>query len=222
MNRLLLHCAGLLLGGALLAGCQQPTVASAADTEGLSAIERSRLDLAKADPAVDFGAYNGIVIEELGFSRLNIVEPRGQSPRYGKFTLDEGDMAALRKLYREQLGRTLGESRYRIADTPGAGTLRLVSDLVRLAPNAPRDRDLRLGGSVRNEVYTEGAGSMTLEAQLIDPASGRTVALLRHKLTDPEVWGSNNPVSNRFAVTRAFARWGALLRQQLEVFGRGG
>lgn len=203
-----------------LAGCQQaPTHDSPAD-EGLTPVERTSFDLAKADPAVNMASYNTVIVEPLGFSRLDIVEPGSSQGRYHPFSLDERDQASLRELYQRQVNLALGaDGRYAIATdagTSGTGTLRLVSDLVKLEPKAPRERDRRFGSSARDDVYTEGAGSLTLEAQLIDSTTGKTVMLLRNRLRDTEVWGPNNVVTNRAAINRAFSRWANQLRRQLE------
>jgi hypothetical protein len=203
-----------------LAGCQQSPTTDNPVADQLTPVEHTGFDLAKADPAVNLASYNTIIVEPLGFSRLDIVEPSTTPGRYHPFSLDERDMASLRELYQRQVNLALGaDGRYAIATEAGAGTLRLVSDLVKLEPKAPREEDRRFGGSARDDIYTEGAGSLTLEAQLIDSVTGKTVMLLRNRLRDTEIWGPNNVVTNRAAVSRAFTRWANQLRRQLERAG---
>jgi hypothetical protein len=203
----------------LLAACQTPTITDEATDAGLAEVRHSGMDSAQADPRVNFADYRNIVIEDIGFDQLKIVEPSTYSPRYGKFMLDDADKTALRKSYRERVGTALTKGgAFTTTDTASAGSLRLVSELVKLEPNAPREKDERFGASARSETFTRGAGSLTLEAKLIDAASGNTVATLRDKITDAEVWGDNNPVSNRAAVQRAFTQWATKLRAQLQAF----
>lgn len=214
MKRLLSALA--LTVSALLVGCQQAPLDDSPD-DRLAMVERSGFDLAKADPALRLAAYNGVIVEPLGFSRLDIVEPSSSPGHYARFTLDDRDMQSLRELYQRQINLALGaDGRYQITTEHSASTLRLVTDLVKLEPNAPREKDRRFSSSARNEVFSEGAGSLTLEAQLIDSVSGKTVMLLRDRLTDTEIWGRNNVITNRAAVSRAFTRWASQLRRQLD------
>lgn len=217
MNTLLIRCAVLALG-ALLAACQSPTISDDTSGAGLAQVRHSGMDSALADPGVDFARYRNVVIDDIGFDRLRIVDPSTYSPRYGRFTLDDNDKTLLRRAYRERVSAALAKRGLDTSDTAGAGSLRLVTDLVKLEPNAPREKDERFGTSARNETFTRGAGSLTLEAKLIDVASGRTVATMEDKITDTEVWGENNPVTNRAAVQRAFTQWATKVGAQLEAF----
>ena len=218
MNASLIRGAVLGCGVLLLAACQQPTISDDTAGSGLAEVRYSGMDSARADPGVDFTGYRNVVIEDIGFDRLKIVEPSTYSPRYGKFTLDDNDKALLRKAYRERVAAALPKAGLTASDNASAGSLRLVSELVKLEPNAPREKDERFGASARNDTYTRGAGSLTLEAKLIDAASGKTVATMKDKITDAEVWGQNNPVTNRAAVQRAFTQWAAKLGSQLQAF----
>lgn len=218
MNRLSIRSAALGCCVLLLAACQQPTISDETSGTGLAEVRHSGMDSALADPSVNFASYRNIVIEDVGFDRLKVVEPSTYSPRYGKFTVDDTDKAMLRKFYRERVGAAVAKTGRTTNDSAGAGSLRLVTDLVKLEPNAPREKDERFGASARNETFTRGAGSMTLEAKLIDAASGKTVATMRDKITDTEVWGENNPVTNRAAIQRAFTQWAAKVGAQLQAF----
>lgn len=210
----------VLLLAISMAACQQPEISQKTDADGLAPIQHSGMDAAMADPGADFGAYRNIVIEDLGMSRLKILDPAGNTPAYDKFKLDDNDIGALRNAYRKQVEGELsrgGSFNVLAPDSKNAsaGTLVLVTDLVRLAPNAPRENSERFAESARDKTFTQGAGSMTLEAGLIDVATGKTVVIMRDTLIDTELWGQNNPVSNRAAVERAFSQWGVKLRTAL-------
>jgi hypothetical protein len=211
-------CAGILG----LAGCQQPEIKGQPNAQGLSEVKNSGMDEVLVDPTVDFSQYKSIAIADMNFSRLQIVEPSDDAARYRKIQLSEEDIAMLRSEYRRKVGAVLSEQGgYKIVDSfvPGArDTLIVRTDMVRLEPNAPREKDEIGVGSARDETFTKGAGSMTLEAALVDVGTGKPVVVLRDEVTDNETWGNNNPVTNRAAILRAFTSWGYGIRRQLDAF----
>jgi hypothetical protein len=203
----------------MLTGCQQPEIAGPPNAQGLAPVINSGMDSALANPQTDFAKYHSIVIGDLGFSRLQIVDPSDSPGRYGRISFDEQDMAVLRSEYRRKVAEALTEREgYRVVDAPAADSLVLRTELRKLEPNAPREKDEIGVVSARSKTFTKGAGSLTLEAWLIDATTGRTVAQLRDEVTDAEIWGENNPISNRAAIIRAFFSWGMGVRRQLDAF----
>jgi hypothetical protein len=218
-----IYLASAVLVGLLgLAGCQQPEIKGQPNAQGLSEVANSGMDAVMVDPKVDFSRYKSIGIVDMNFSRLQIVEPSDYPGRYKKMELSEEDMAVLRNEYRRKLGEVLSEQGgYQIVDSivPGAkDTLIVRTDMVRLEPNAPREKDEIGVSSARDKTFTKGAGSMTMEAALIDVGTGKAVAVLRDEVGDIETWGNNNPVSNRAAILRGFTSWGYGIRRQLDAF----
>ena len=205
----------LALTTALLVACAQPALQGPPDASGLVAIEHSGLDAARIAPDADLSQYQNLLIDGLHFTDVKLVDPgKGQRSRYRPLSLSDADKQLLNRLFVEQVSKSLNRSgAYGVATQPGAGTLRVVTELVELAPNAPRESDQQFGASVRNDTYSRGAGSMTLESTVSDSVSGRTLAVLRNELTDAEVWGVNNSVTNQAAVQRAFTRWGSTLQR---------
>lgn len=218
-NHLAIALFASLLG---LAGCQQPEVKGQPNAQGLSAVTNSGMDEVMVDSRVDFSRYKSIGIADMNFSRLQIVEPSDYTGRYQKMSLSEEDIAMLRSEYRRKVGEVLSEQGgYRIIDNfvPGdKDTLILQTEMVRLEPNAPREKDEIGVGSARDKTFTKGAGSMTLEAALVDAATGKPVVVLHDEVSDTETWGNNNPVTNRAAILRAFTSWGYGIRRQLDAF----
>lgn len=209
--------AGLAL--TLLAGCQKAVVSQQTDAEGLANVDHTGMAVARADPQFDFSNYRTIVIGDLGFSRLQIVQPSDNTARYSAFTLNDKDKGDLAKAYRDNVATQLSRDGAFTVATPSSakapGTLILFTEMVRLQPNAPREQSERFTESARDKTFTKGAGSMTLEAWLIDAGSGKTVVALGDTLVDTEIWGQNDPVANRAAVERAFSSWGLKLRDTL-------
>lgn len=220
------HSAKLMITGLacslLLAGCKQPEIQGQPNQQGLAQVQYSGMNAALANPAVDFAKYKAIVIDDMDFSQVQISEPTDYSGRYAKFKLTDEDRSRLNDGYKRKLAESLSENGgYRIVDSAAAGataTLRIRTELLRLQPNAPRERDEIGAGSARDKTFTKGAGSMTLASALIDAGNGKVVAAFRDELTDTEVWDQNNAVTNRAAILRAFDSWGRALRRQLEAF----
>jgi Protein of unknown function (DUF3313) len=213
----------LLLGLALTACNQQPEISDKTNSAGLADVKHSGMTVAMADPNAHFAQYKSVLIADLDFSQLQIIQPQDSSPRYGKFTLSDEDKEALSKGFREQVGKELSDNGGYTVITdlntqPSPALLVLVAQMVRLQPNAPREKSAIGVDSARDRTYTPGAGSMTLEAKLVDSSTGKTVALVGDTLTDTDVWAQNDPVSNRGAVERAFSDWGRALRHQLQSF----
>lgn len=206
----------------LLLACQQPQIKGPPNAQGLAEVANSGMDQVLVNPGGDFSQYRSIIIADMNFSRLQIVDPDDRTGRFQKMKLDEDDLAMLRREYRRKLGEVLGEKGgYRIVDSIAAGaedTLILRTDMVRLEPNAPREKDEIGVASARDKTFTKGAGSMTLEAVLVDAGSGRPVLVLHDELADIDTWGANNPVSNRAAIVNGFASWGYGILRQLQAF----
>lgn len=210
----------------LLAGCQQPEVKGQPNAQGLATVANSGMDEVLVNPKSDFSKYKSIAIADMNFSRLQIVDPDDRSGRYEKLKLSEEDLAVLRKEYRRKLGEVLsGKGGYQIIDNvvPGAAdTLIIRTDMLRLEPNAPREKDEIGVVSARDKTFTKGAGSMTLAAELVDAGTGKPVVLLRDEVSDIDTWGTNNPVTNRAAILRGFSSWGYGIRRQLDAFSTPG
>lgn len=205
----------LSLSLTLLVACAQPVVEGPVDAGGMALIEHSGLDAAKIKPGADLSKYNSLLIEGLNFTNVKLVDPNtSNSARYKDFALSDTDKQFLNKLFMEQVTKSLTKgSIFGVATQPGAGTLRVVTELVELDPNAPRESDERFTSSVRNDTYSRGAGSLTLESKIYDSVTGEQLAELRDEYTDSETWGNNNSVTNTAAVRRAFTRWGSTLQR---------
>jgi hypothetical protein len=203
----------------LVTACQQqPASGESAGIEGMRSIQNAGIEQALVNPDANLTAYSSLLIGDLQFSRLEVTDPGRHDARYREFALSDDDKAQLSSLYRQQVEkRLMRDGRFAVTTQPGRGTLRVVTELLRLEPTAPREQDARTPGSARDRTYTRGAGSLTLESQLFDSVSGKRVAILRDKLTDNDmIWWPNNSVTNQAALRRAFSRWAATLQQQLK------
>lgn len=195
----------VLIGGQ--AGTAAPASPAPLNPE-LQALTGTSMDVAQADPRADFSRYRQLVLEPLGFDKLRIVQP-AKSVGRKDFALDERDRERLRKQYMESATKRWRERGFEIVDAAAAGpdTLRLAVDMVELKPNAPKEDSADIGGSARDRTYSRGAGSMKLAAEFRDAASGQVLAVFSDKMTDLEVWGPNNSVTNLAAAGRAFSTW---------------
>jgi len=200
---------------ALLTACAQPVVEGPADASGLVTIKHTGLDSTKVDPNINLSTYSSLLVEGLGFSDVKLIDPNSShSARYKDFVLSDADKQRLNQLFMEQVSKQLTKGGvFGIASQAGPGTLRVTTELVELDPNAPRESDERFTSSARNDTYTRGAGSLTLESKVYESANGKLVAIIRDEYTDTETWGSNNSVTNTAAIRRAFTRWGSTLER---------
>lgn len=199
----------------LLAGCAQPVIEGPADASGLVAIKHTGLDDSRVDPTADLSTYSSLLVEGLAFTDVKLVDPNSShSARYKDLALSDADKQRLNQLFMEQVTKQLTKGgAFSVASQAGPGTLRVATELVELDPNAPRESDERFSSSARNDTYTRGAGSLTLESKVYDSSSGKLVAIIRDEYTDSETWGNNNSVTNTAAIRRAFTRWGSTLER---------
>ncbi len=209
-----------VLATALLTACQQPTISDKTTADGLAEVEHARMDLVQVDPAANFAQYRSLQIGDLKFTNTHLVDPNTLSnPRYRNLTLDDADKQRLNQLFQQQMTKQLQKSGvYTLASAAAAGTVRVETEMVRLKPNAPREKDEIFTSSARNKTFSRGAGAMTLESTLYDSVSGKRLAVLRDEIEDNDMWGQNNVVTNTAAIQRAFSRWASQLQNALEKF----
>ena len=62
--------------------------------------------------------------------------------------------------------------------------------------------------SSNSTIYTDGAGAISIGAQLADSVSGKQIAILADVKDSSNMWGGNNRVSNMADVSHMFSSWG--------------
>jgi hypothetical protein len=205
----------------LFACAGEPTVQTGEDAETimgtLNRVDNSRADLVYVDPSVDFGRYERIRLLPLGVDNVEIIQPPGSSisTRINRdWELTDADKARLQREFAEAMERELTRKNgYALTDETADDVLVVESMITQLAPTAPKDANRTAG---RGEVYTEGAGAISIAVVLADAESGEVLALIKDRYATQNNWGVNNSVTNLADVRRAFSRWAGQMRTALD------
>jgi len=212
-------CAALLLLGAC-AG--EPRIQRGSDAEvimgSLNRVDNAGVDLAYADPLVDYRRYERLRIRPLNLDHVRIVQPEGHTPGTrlrSTWVLTEEDRQSLQESFARIMRRELSGDGFTLTDEAGPDVMDIEAMLTRIAPNAPKD-DLKSRGSARTVIYTQGAGSVSIKVTLRDAQSGEILALLEDRRDgETTAWGLNDRVRNQAEVRRIFSLWAQRLRRGL-------
>jgi hypothetical protein len=211
----------LFLGGC--AGQQPPSIQTGPDADvvmgNLNRVDNARADFVYVDPAIDYGRYQGLLLEPLDLDHVEIRQPDGSQlgTRIERpWTLTDSDRDSLRASFDEIMRRELGaDGAFRLSDEPADDVLRVEAMLTRIAPNAPKD-DVRTRSTARTIVYTQGTGSLSIELVLTDSLSGEVLALLKDTRDgETTMFSMNTRVGNLNEVRRIFSGWGRRLQSGL-------
>ena len=192
------------------AACQTSKPVKVKNTmiEGTSLYEvaNPNVRVAYIDPYVDYDQYKKIMVTPLNFDTMEIVQP--SSARFNtKFTLNEEEREKLNEIYQKMMLENLEKKgNFEIVQNPGPDVLTLSVYVKQIKPNAPKD-DISSRGVVQSTIYTKGAGSMTIAANVFDSTSGKELARISDSKESSDMWGVNNRVTNLGDISIAFADW---------------
>jgi hypothetical protein len=209
--------AGLLSFGLPLSGSAgaEASTASAAPENQLQLVEKDRRSSLFADPAVDWASYRQIQLLDATVSfRRNWQRDQNTSH---PFKVRDEDVVEIKQsladLLNEVFTRELTEQGgYTMSTEAGEQVLIIKPAIVELDIAAPDT--MRTG---INRQYTDSAGRMTLEFELIDSVSGKVLAKASDRYEDPRRGWFNwtNSVTNRADARRTLQRWASDLRERL-------
>ncbi len=207
-----------------LLGCvsSEPKTPKLSDTDvimdRLHRITNADASLVYVDPSVDFRKYTKVMVDALGVSDVDIIQPdtRGSAAmrsRRNKWELTDEDKLRLQKAFADAMHTYLEEKGdYPIVTGPGDDVLRISAVLTALAPTAPREDFM-----TRGRVYTEGAGSVYISVGFVDSESGEVLAIVKDVKSTPNRWGVNNRVTNMSDVKFIFNGWARAIRARLDI-----
>ncbi len=217
------HAIAVVLTAAILAACSSTGSFDYDDSDvvldRLVKVTNASAGLVYVDPDVDFGAYSKILLAPLDSSSAEIKQPNQTGTTVGAkpFILTDEDQARLAEAYAEIFSRELAETGdYEIVTERGSGVLVIAAALTEVAPVAPKDDD-RSRSTGRNQVYTEGAGSMSIAFAFADSQSNEMLAIVKDSRSGSPTWGLNNAVTNTRDVRTIFARWARMIRARLDI-----
>jgi hypothetical protein len=120
--------------------------------------------------------------------------------------------AAFDEIMSEQLAKN---GSFGLSDAKGDDVLVVHTILTQIAPNAPKD-DFRSRNIGRGNVYTDGAGTISMAMTLSDGRTGEVLGIIKDTGgTQTTSWGVNNSVSNMGEVRRIMRQWGTRLQDGL-------
>jgi hypothetical protein len=203
-----------LTGALLLSACAgTPEVQTGADADviggNLHRVDNSRADMAYIDPRVDFSRYTKVLVEPLGVSNIEVIQPndRGSAISRGDWELNDDDRRALQEMYRSAMVKQLQDKgHFPVVDEPGDDVLLISAMITAIAPSAAKD-DSRSRTAGRSYVITEGAGAIAVAVGFADSETGEILALVKDSRATTNNWGLNNSVTNRADVQRMFNSW---------------
>ena len=175
----------------------------------LREVINARVAIAYLDPTIDFKRYSKVLVKPLNFDCMEIIQPqksyRGTSSNI--FELNDRDKEQIDKRFHDAMVNTLQkQAGFEIVENAGDDVLILSVMILKIKPNAPKDDMMSRSSS--STIYTDGAGSISIGAQLADSISGRQIAILADVKDSSNMWGENNRVSNMGDVSNMFSSWG--------------
>ena len=209
----------------LLGGCAgEPTIQTGDDAEivmgTLARVDNSQVDLAYVDPNVDYTRYSKVFIMPLDVDNIKIRQPQTQSSMVNRYNrqweLTDSERQAFQDAYRVAMEKALSkDGAFVVTDQRGDDVIAVQGMITAIAPAGPKD-DAMSRGVGRSEVYTEGAGAMSIAVMLTDGDSGEVIAIFKDTRRGQQtVWGLNNSVSNMAEVRRYFSTWARQLHDGL-------
>jgi len=185
--------------------------------DGLAPIKNSSFSEAWADPDIDFGQYNKIMLGDAQFEFRAVKKTSSSTAMRrnstSEFWIDDANRAKLIEtvtaVFAEELANTKG---FTITDKPGPDTLVLVGALHDIVSRVPPE----LIG--RGDIYLTSLGEATLVLQAMDSLSGETIyrAVDRRRIERMGGAIQANSVTTWSEVRRWAQRWAVRLRQGLE------
>ena len=184
----------------------------------LHRVDNSRVQLAYVDPDVDLAKYNKVLVRPLGVNKIEIKQPSQSGSVAGRrdWALTDQDKVALQTMYQEAMVKQLEEKGgYEVVDTAGDDVLEIAAMITGIAPTGPKD-DNRSRPAGRNQVYTDGAGSIAVAVVYGDSETGEVIGLAKDVRVSNRHWGAKNSGSKIAEVRRIFTSWAASIREGLD------
>jgi hypothetical protein len=209
----------------LMGGCVgEPTIQTGDDAEivlgTLAKVDNSQVDLAYVDPNVDYTRYSKVFIMPLDVDNIKIRQPQTQSSMLNRYNreweLTDSERLAFQDAYRAAMEKALSKDGvFDVTDQRGDDVIAVQGMITGIAPAGPKD-DARSRVAGRSDVYTEGAGAMSIAMMLADGDSGEVIAIFKDTRRGQQtVWGLNNSVTNMAEVRRYFSIWARQLHDGL-------
>jgi hypothetical protein len=207
----------LLASIALVSGENAHAAPAQTLSNGLVLVPGTKVALAYVRPGTNWTKYRTILLKPLAIpASVRNAAPNGTVPEFGEsYILTANDVTELQQAFSDSMHNVLGQAGYQFVTTPGANTLVVAPQVLRIQLNAPIE-DTRQDF---DDGYTlsQGGGSMTMEGVLADGSTKVVLAEVADRQYGSNMWGLNNSVTNLGEARQAFDQWGRDLRDRLET-----
>lgn len=205
--------AALILFCLPVVGLQAAEVAES-QAPALTKVKLDRLDEVYAKPGVDWHQYTHVLLAPLDMNDTEIKAPSGTHKRDIK-PLTDKQKEAFNSAFQRAFTRELNEDdAFQAASEAQANTLKIQGKILQLAPTYIPDS--RMAASGRNRVYSETAGTITMQFEIYDAVSGELLAKVTDKREATRMWRENNAVQNRAQVNQIMGSWARIFRNHLD------
>jgi hypothetical protein len=176
-------------------------------SNGLQLVPGTKVALAYERPGTQWTKYRTILLKPLAIpANVRNGAPNGTVPEFGEsYMLTDNDVTELQKAFSESFHNVLGQAGFTFVTAPGANTLVVAPQVLRIQLNAPIEdtRDDFDDGFT----LSKGGGSMTIEGVLADGTTKVVLAEVADRQYGSNMWGLNNSVSNLGEARQAFDQW---------------
>lgn len=210
----------IALAASVIVGCsttkqQEQSTPLKADKAGLTAVEQTHLDGTFIAAGAHLAKYKKLIVEQLDLSNVKVrKQPPSNSYEETPWQLNDDDRRYYQERYTEALMNNLiADGTYTTAVQAGADVLTVSAKVVEIAHLGSKDATK---GVAKNELNSEGMGTMTLEISLYDSVSGKPQAIITDQRDMGRLFEINNRASNNIQARVAFNYWLLSLRKTLD------
>lgn len=183
---------------------------------GLVRVPDTKAKLAYLRPGTDLKKYTSVHIQPLVVPlTARDTTPPGERPRPGEsYLLQDKDVAQIQDLYGQVFRDVVGRTGIKVVETSGPDTLIVATQVSNIVLKAPLENTRERAGE-RVRTWSEGGGTIAIQAVLADGGSGQVIAVVADSKHANNLWQRNTRLQNLADLKRAFAEWARALSKHV-------